>query len=694
MDVNTRATNSISARRIYRILISIELSLIQMIIHPLDTKEHCEQAINLVEKIKQYWLQKDQSLLIDEKEVDACRVVIDETLVLVHERQKHIRPTIQPARSANLNEISKAVNVKTLMQSTGSPATSELRISKQHGDYFSSHPSLIIQIEQIIQNWPSAQLKSKIIQLINTTDDEINFEFAFNANDRTALSIFAVHYSSCVVSAHDGNSLKITANGQANEGKYREEWLLKLAHNRLIIPVSICCEIKQFSIGIDLPLAESADDEPKVKTYAIDFGTELACSNTRRQRTFTVENHTALDLRVKLRREGGAIGLFDIDSKHADFFLFAYESKTLTIDWNLQDLVQDARCVYEIYFSKDFKCRIRCSGQTRKITYNLIYQSVHLTEKQFRKELEPCSPGTILYEELIVHNTGDLPMTMEAKSSISSSTAPVAITLSHGQVILEPNVSLTLRIESRIDRVHRPIDNLIELLFPNANQRPSFKLYFKTTAGWPEFDRHLLTPLTKLNVREELDEKDGQITLFNRGPVQMLINDLHSTSPQVTVDGHPHFPMTIPARQQIECHFRYQVEKRFATFECEFLLLTNCEERTQHIPFRCIRMAPIISFDPTILHCGTITPGMKMTPVSMTIKNDGNLPAQLEYEAKPNAVFTLKFGSDQKSIALSPQYPRLIKCWVEIKTTAAVGYFKTDVPLRVRSGEKRSRTTS
>ena len=676
------------AKQIYRILILIELSLIQLIIHPLDTKEHCEQAIDLVEKIKQYWLQTDQRLLIGEKEVDVCQTVIDETLVLVHERKKHIRPAFQPPRIANLNEISKAVNVKTLMQSTGSPSTSELRIGKQHGEYFSSHPSLIIQMEPIIQNWPSAQLKSKTIQLINTTDDEIDFELVFNATDPTALSVFVVRHSSSVVSAHDGNSVKITANGQANEGKYREKWLLKFAHNRLIIPILLCCEIKQFAIGIDLPLAEPVDDDQQVKTYAIDFGTELAWPNTRRQRTFTVKNPTTLDLRVKLRREGGAIGMFDVDSKHADFFLFAYESKTLTIDWNLQDLVQDARCVYEIYFSKDSKCRIRCSGQTRKITYNLIYQSVRLTEKQFRKELEPCSPGTILYEELTVHNTGDLRMTMKAKSNASSSTASVAITLSHEQVVLEPNASLILRIELRVNHAHRSIDNQIDLFFPNASQRPSFKLLFKTTAGWPELDQYLLSPLTKLQVHEDVDERDGQITLYNRGSVQMLINDLHSTSPQVIVNDHPHFPWIILPRQQMECHYRYKVEKKFATFDCKFVLITNCEEPVQRIPFRCIRMAPIIPFDPTILHCGTSTPGAKVTSVAMTIRNDGNLPAHLEYEPKANAVFTLKFNHDEKSVALSTQHPRSIRCLVEIKTTAPLGYFKTDVPLRVRSSEK------
>ncbi|CAF4414274.1 unnamed protein product, partial [Didymodactylos carnosus] len=438
-----------------------------------------------------------------------------------------------------------------------------------------------------------------------------------------------------------------------------------------------CCEIKQFTIGIDLPLAEATGDDQtsnQVKTYLIDFGTILACSNTHRQRTFTVENPTALDLRVKLRREGGAIGLFDIDSKQADFFLFAYESKILTIDWSIQDIVQDVRCVYEIYFSKDFKCRIICLGKTRKITYDLIYKSVRLAEKQFRTELEPCLPGTILYEELTVHNTGDVKMTMEAGPENSS--ASVVVALSHRQVVLEPNVSLTLKIELEVKDAHRTIDNLITLLFPYASQRSSFKLSFKTTAGWPEFDRHLFSSLMKMQVDEEANEKVDKIILYNQGSVKLFIDDLHSTSPHVSIDNHLLFPLTILPRQQIECSFTYKVEKRLASFECDFVLKTNCQQRIQHFPFHCKRMAPIISFDHDILHCGTTMQGSKVPSFSITIKNDGNLPAQLEYEPKHNTIFTFKFGNDEKSIALSTIYPRTIECLVEIKKTAPTGYFK------------------
>ncbi|CAF1679088.1 unnamed protein product, partial [Didymodactylos carnosus] len=41
-------------------------------------------------------------------------------------------------------------------------------------------------------------------------------------------------------------------------------------------------------------------------------------------------------------REGGGVGKFELDTKELDFFLFAYESKTLTINWLISDVVQDS----------------------------------------------------------------------------------------------------------------------------------------------------------------------------------------------------------------------------------------------------------------------------------------------------------------------------------------------------------------
>ncbi|CAF0939429.1 unnamed protein product [Didymodactylos carnosus] len=61
------------------------------------------------------------------------------------------------------------------------------------------------------------------------------------------------------------------------------------------------------------------------------------------QRSISMENPMSLDLRVKLRRENGAIGIFEIDNKSAIFLLFAYESKTLTVDWTIQDVIQDSK---------------------------------------------------------------------------------------------------------------------------------------------------------------------------------------------------------------------------------------------------------------------------------------------------------------------------------------------------------------
>ncbi|CAF4306632.1 unnamed protein product, partial [Didymodactylos carnosus] len=399
---------------IYRFLISRELNFIQLIVYSLETKEHSEQALNQIETIKQYWLQKDQQILIGDKQLDACRRIIEETITQIHERKKQIRSTPQqPSRITNLTEISKAVNVKSLVKSTGSPSTNKITINKQDGEYFPSQSSIIIQFEQIIQNWSYAQLKIKTLEIINNTDDEIDFEILSISQERS-LSVFTINHSLSAIESHDSNNLKIIPNSEVNEGKYREEWQLKLANKRLCIVIILCCEIKVFYIGIDLPLMETKIDDQslnQIKTFGINFGTVLACPRSQTTHSFTIENPMSLDLRVKLRRENGAIGKFDIDSKQMDFFLFAYESKVLTIDWHIQDIVQDSKCIYEIYFSKDFKYRIICLGKIRKISYDIMHNSICLTEKQYRTELPPCLPNTTHYEELVIHNTDEVKMT-------------------------------------------------------------------------------------------------------------------------------------------------------------------------------------------------------------------------------------------------------------------------------------------
>ncbi|CAF3436500.1 unnamed protein product, partial [Rotaria sp. Silwood2] len=314
---NTLITNELNfGIQIYRSLISIEINFIQLMIHPLETKEHCEKAIELIEKIKTNWLTKDHQILIDEKQLDRYQIIIDETITLLYERKKQIRSIIQqiPLRLNNFTEISKAVNVNSLIKSTGSPSTSKITINKQIGEYYSSHSSIIIQFEQIIQNWSYAQLKTKTVQIVNQTDEEIDFEINSISIERS-LSLFTIHHSSTIIDQHDSTNIKITPNTQINEGKYREEWQLKLSNHRLNILLIICCEIKQFDIGIDLPLMETAltgEHHPYgIKTYVIDFGTALACSQTPQQRSFTIENPMSLDLRVKFRRENGATGIFE-----------------------------------------------------------------------------------------------------------------------------------------------------------------------------------------------------------------------------------------------------------------------------------------------------------------------------------------------------------------------------------------------
>ncbi|CAF1637074.1 unnamed protein product, partial [Didymodactylos carnosus] len=116
----------------------------------------------------------------------------------------------------------------------------------------------------------------------------------------------------------------------------------------------------------------------------------------------------------------------------------------------------------------------------------------------------------------------------------------------------------------------------------------------------------------EMEVEEEADEKQGQIVLLNKSSVEMLIDDLHSSSSNVIVNTLTSFPCTILPQQKTEFNFIYKVQKKLATFDCEFIQKTNCEQQIQQIPFSCKRLAPIISFDQDILHCGTTTQGSKI----------------------------------------------------------------------------------
>ncbi|CAF1648849.1 unnamed protein product, partial [Adineta ricciae] len=668
---------------VYRYLISTELNLIQLIVYSLETKENAEQALQEIEIIKQYCLDKTQQIFIGDKQIDSCRRILQDTINQIHERKKQIRTTVhQPTRLANLNEISKAINVKSLLKSTGSPSMNKITIDKQDGEYFPSQTSIIIQFEQIIQNWSYAQLKTKALELVNNTDDELDFEILPVTQERS-LSIFTVQHPSSTIEPHDSNILKIIPKSEVGEGKYREEWKAQLANKRLSIVVKLCCEIKQFFIGIDLPLMKTKGADDQINTYEINFGTVLACSRSRRSRSFTIENPMSLDLRVKLRREEGATGKFEIDK--ADFHLFAYESKEMTIDWHIVDMIQDSKCVYEIYFSKDLKYRIICLGKIRKICYDIMYKSIHLSEKQYRSELPACLPDTIHYEELTVHNTGEVKMTIESKAE-NKSTDAVTISLSHNQVVLEPNALVVLKIELKASKSHESLENVINLNFPDANQRSAFKFILKTSAGWPELDQDLLKPLKTLKVEENANEETGQIVLFNKGLVEMLIDEFRSTSPHVSIENSNTYLHSILPRQRIEYKFIYKVQKKFPSFDCEFVLHTNCKEPMQRIPFKCKRLAPIITIDQNVLHCGTTYPSNKHI-FEIAMKNDGHARGQLECEPYENDdVISFRITNDTKSVPIAALDSRKIKCIVEIKKSAPLGDFKIDLPLTIRSG--------
>ncbi|CAF4985814.1 unnamed protein product [Rotaria sp. Silwood1] len=122
-------------------------------------------------------------------------------------------------------------------------------------------------------------------------------------------------------------------------------------------------------------------------------------------------------------------------------------------------------------------------------------------------------------------------MTMKSKAE-NIPTGVVVTSLSHSQAVLEPNASITLKMELQVNKAHPTLDNIVNLVFSGATQRSSFKLIMKTSAGWPELDQELLKPLKMLEVKEDMNEKKGQIVLFNKGLVEMLIYELGFKKPK------------------------------------------------------------------------------------------------------------------------------------------------------------------
>lgn len=669
-------TREISVR-----LILMEANLAYIIIHSLETKEQCNDAKNLIEEIKQYWFERNPQIGI---------FVFDEILTSIQERRKRMRTISSALPEFNPNEIDKAVNVKALMKSTGSPMISKMIISKQNGEYCSSCSSLRIQMEQIILHWSSTQSKTKTIQIINSSDEEILFQLSANSDEKSS-SIFTIQPLSSIIPSKDMQSIKILANDQVKEGKYEEQWQLKFPSQRLIIPLVICCEIKQFSIEINVPCQETSADQSspsQIKTYLIDFGTVAACSNASLSQSFTIRNPTSLDLRVKIRRESGGVGRFEIDNnKYSTFILLAYESKTVDIRWNLFGFVGNASCTYEIYFSKNYKCQLMCVGKSRRVAYDILYRSRILPKGEFFQKLEPCIPNSFLCEELIILNIGEVQIFMAATTN-DSSTARNTI-LSHQQASIPVGQSLTLKVQLDTTHPSQLQKNIIYLNFPTATLYSSFTATFQTTIGWPELYTSLLASLKALQVGEDIDMKTDQIMLRNKGPVTMTIDQIHSTSSSVTINNSIRFPLDISPKHTVPCPIIYRVQKKLALFKCEFILHTNCEQSIQRIPFHCKRLAPIISLHQNILHCGSKLPGAQQSEFSIIVQNDGNVTAKLQFEKKENSIFSFRVVASDCHFTLDPTEFRLIKCVIEINKKALKGNFKGDVPFAVTGSSQK-----
>ncbi|UJR09470.1 hypothetical protein I4U23_013708 [Adineta vaga] len=682
--LQTMASHSSSAVRMNQDLKYIEIQFMQLIRYSLETKVHCENALTLINEIKESWLKKDQISVLTTKEFDTYSTIFDEIITSIQERRKQIRSIRQPVRDLETEVIHNVINVKTLTTSIGSPAISKITITKRQGIYSSSCSSLTIQMKEVTQHWSPVQMKMKTIEIFNDSDDQLHFTILSNSPENSS-TVFTIQPLTFVVNPQSISSIKVLLDSTVQEGKHSQEWQMKLLNHQLTIPLILRCEIRQFSIDINLPRYQTTNESTStspIQTYLMDFGVVALRSTSHLTQPFTITNPTSVDLRVKIRREGGATGRFEIENRNSNLLLLAYESRTLTIRWNIQDLIQDATCTYEIYFRKDFKYRIFCVGKTRRITYELIYRSQVLTGKEYTTELEACLPNTILSEEFIVRNTGEIQMVLETQTDPDSST--IVTHLSHSNALLDPGRSLPLQIQFHIKSIHQSLINTIELHFVHGIQNPRFKLKFKTTAGWPKLDFALLQSLTKLEVEENKEQIIDNITLYNKGPVPMIIDHIHATSAYLTIPEEVRLPLKILPYKKFDCPYIYEVQKKLVSFDCNLILEGNFEETFIRIPFHCKRMVPIISFDPPFLHCGTTTAGSKLGPFSIVIRNTGNISGQINPEETKNNTFDFNIPNCDRNVVVSPGNSRTIVYFIEIKENAMNGVFRIDIPFLTR----------
>ncbi|CAF3991250.1 unnamed protein product [Rotaria sp. Silwood1] len=174
-------------------------------------------------------------------------------------------------------------------------------------------------------------------------------------------------------------------------------------------------------------------------------------------------------------------------------------------------------------------------------------------------------------------------MTMKSKAE-NIPTGVVVTSLSHSQAVLEPNASITLKMELQVNKAHPTLDNIVNLVFSGATQRSSFKLIMKTSAGWPELDQELLKPLKMLEknvISQELYDKyvNDYIPLSH---IHETIIDILSTRNNPRYETHSYY---LPLDKYSDCIFKsyasyghdnnYTESRYFREGDCVDIILEN-----------------------------------------------------------------------------------------------------------------------
>ena len=555
---------------------------------------------------------------------------------------------------------------------------------KKLGESPIASPTLLnIQMEPIVIHWSSSKSNTKYIDIINEASETISFALSPGANEPST-RIFHLHPTTATIAPTDRCPIKITVTDLITVGRHREQWVLDIHGSNLKILLLISCEVTEFSIAIDLPLLDAMVDSP-MKTFDLDFGSVACGAQSTVRREVRIENPTSVDLRVKIRREAGAIGNFEIPPKYTKCLLLAHQTTTLPVQWSVANVVEEASCTYEIYFRQDFKYQLVCHGRSHFITYRILHQSKALGSNPMRIYLQGSLPDHLVEEEVLIENTGHIDMRITCR--VDRSPGEVEAHLSHSQAVVPAKSSMVLKIELRMKRIHRDEDTKIIFDVPHAKQNRVYTLYLRSNVGWPEFSLSELSRLLGQQVDDDCDELKDHLTLCNKGPVTMRIDQLYSTSTSVTLDPSLIFPLEILPRELLNCPFVYKVERKSTDFDCHFVAQGNFQQVPITIPFSCKRLTPVIIFSQTVIHCGTVKSESKTKMYFINIQNRGYVSAAVRFKSKvendDRETLSLRSTDGLSEWTCAAGQHRTIGLLIEMKKSISASSFKRDLSAEI-----------